>query len=276
MLMQSSAFPYVFFTDLDGTLLDHDTYDFEPARPAMNLLIQNHIPWVLNTSKTLAELQSLRKRLSHTHPVIVENGAGVAIPVGYFRELEDTLSEKDGFLYKAFGTPRARILEIVHQLRTKGGYRFEGFDDWSLQQVMHATGLAKESAREASQRFFSEPIQWNGSTAEKQFFLEELQTHGLFGLQGGRFLHIMGDVDKGRTALWLHQQYQKEWSHLTQTIGLGDSGNDIALLEIVDIACIIRSPAHAPPQLHNKPNPRISSSFGPAGWNELVSKILSL
>ena len=34
----------VLFTDLDGTLLDRDTYSWEAARPALDRLIQKGIP----------------------------------------------------------------------------------------------------------------------------------------------------------------------------------------------------------------------------------------
>ena len=40
------------FSDLDGTLLDHDTYGYEPARPALALLGRKNIPLILCSSKT--------------------------------------------------------------------------------------------------------------------------------------------------------------------------------------------------------------------------------
>jgi HAD superfamily hydrolase (TIGR01484 family) len=44
------------FTDLDGTLLDHHTYSFEPALPALNSLKEKNIPLIICTSKTRAEI----------------------------------------------------------------------------------------------------------------------------------------------------------------------------------------------------------------------------
>ncbi|MCG8099497.1 MAG: mannosyl-3-phosphoglycerate phosphatase, partial [Candidatus Thiodiazotropha taylori] len=35
---------WLVFTDLDGTLLDHHSYDFSPALPALRLLKENQIP----------------------------------------------------------------------------------------------------------------------------------------------------------------------------------------------------------------------------------------
>lgn len=62
------------FTDLDGTLLDHETYSWEAARPALERLELSGIPWILVTSKTRAEVELWRKQLGNRHPFIIENG----------------------------------------------------------------------------------------------------------------------------------------------------------------------------------------------------------
>jgi len=91
----------ILFTDLDGTLLDHDNYSFSSALEAIECLNALKIPWILNSSKTLSELLGLRTQLRQKHPVIVENGAGVAIPIGYkhpsWPGVESDLKEKEGF-----------------------------------------------------------------------------------------------------------------------------------------------------------------------------------
>ena len=63
-------------TDLDGTLLDHDTYDHSPARPALEALRAAGVPLVLVTAKTRAEMRSLGPALGAT-AVVVENGGAV-------------------------------------------------------------------------------------------------------------------------------------------------------------------------------------------------------
>lgn len=42
----------ILFSDLDGTLLDHDTYDWSPAQPALKQLAALEVPLVLTSSKT--------------------------------------------------------------------------------------------------------------------------------------------------------------------------------------------------------------------------------
>ena len=69
--------PVLVFTDLDGTLLDHDDYSFSAAVPALALLRELHILVIANTSKTLAELEGLKKAMGNLHPCIVENGSAL-------------------------------------------------------------------------------------------------------------------------------------------------------------------------------------------------------
>ena len=88
---------WVLFTDLDGTLLDHDTYSWAPALPALNELKLRGAAVVLCTSKTRAELMRLRTELRLNDPFITENGAGVFIPEGYFGQPVAGTTLREGF-----------------------------------------------------------------------------------------------------------------------------------------------------------------------------------
>lgn len=56
-------------TDLDGTLLDHESYHWEAARPALQRLAAANIPVIINSSKTAAEIRELRGRLNNNWPL---------------------------------------------------------------------------------------------------------------------------------------------------------------------------------------------------------------
>ena len=49
------ATPALVFTDMDGTLLDHDSYSFEPAVPMLQALDRAAVP-VIPTTGTLPDL----------------------------------------------------------------------------------------------------------------------------------------------------------------------------------------------------------------------------
>lgn len=58
-------------TDLDGNLLDHFSYGFDDALPALSQLCELHIALIPNNSKTAPELQPLRNLLAINDPYIV-------------------------------------------------------------------------------------------------------------------------------------------------------------------------------------------------------------
>ena len=67
----------VIYTDLDGTLLDHDTYSAEAARSVLERVGAGGIPIVPATSKTYSEVLEFRSSMNLTHGFIVENGAAL-------------------------------------------------------------------------------------------------------------------------------------------------------------------------------------------------------
>jgi predicted mannosyl-3-phosphoglycerate phosphatase (HAD superfamily) len=101
-----------------------------------------------------------------------------------------------------------------------------------------------------------------------------MEQHGATILQGGRFMHVSGDCDKGRALRWLNAQFAKAWDTPPVCIAIGDSHNDIAMLEAADHAVIIRSPSHEPPALARSDGVYLTEAFGPAGWDEGVRERL--
>ena len=81
---RSPVLPVVVFTDLDGTLLDEDSYSFAAASPALARLRELRIPLIAATSKTLVEAAAINTAMDNPHPCIIENGSAVCVPVGYF------------------------------------------------------------------------------------------------------------------------------------------------------------------------------------------------
>jgi len=71
------------FTDLDGTLLDSDTYSYKSALPALKLIKNKKIPLIFCSSKTKSEIEMYRKRIGNDDPFISENGGGIFIPKDY-------------------------------------------------------------------------------------------------------------------------------------------------------------------------------------------------
>ena len=56
---------FVIFTDLDGTLLDHETYSWATAEPALKRLRKEGVPLIMVSSKTRLEIEVLRDQMGN-------------------------------------------------------------------------------------------------------------------------------------------------------------------------------------------------------------------
>lgn len=248
------------FTDLDGSLLEHDSYSVEPARDALRELAEREIPLILNSSKTAAEMASIQEQLGLRLPFICENGAAVWLA-------GDEVIE--------FGAPLQSWLPNVHALRQEHNYRFEGFHDWSMAEVAKITGLSAQQAEMAKSRSYSEPILWSDSTEALHEFQQALRALGLQLLQGGRFQSIQSLFDKSDAMRWMIARESKAESGVTPyVVALGDSPNDAAMLDAADTAVIIRSAKSGDIHCPNARNQIHTKLAGPAGWNEAMLLIL--
>lgn len=254
------------FTDLDGTLLNHSDYSFAAAQSALDLIKQSGIPLIINSSKTASEIFPIQQSLDIRHPFICENGAAVYMPT----------DAAEGWRCEAFSWPREHCLATLQQLRDDFGFRFTGFNDCSVTEIMHLTGLPRDNASQAMQRGFTEPILWQDSAARWLQFQQQLQARNLSYLQGGRFVCIMADtaISKGQAMAWLTRRYRNQAKVIT--IALGDSPNDQAMLNAADIAVVIQSEQANAVQLDRPQRILRTSQPGAQGWQWAIDKLLPL
>lgn len=265
------------FTDMDGSLLDHHTYSFEPALPALAALLEKGVPVVPVTSKTRSELETLRAELDNTAPFIVENGAAIFIPAGYFsRQPPDTIARGDYWVHEMSAT-RQQWLQLLASLEASFSGEYDYFYKVGASGIAAMTGLDMQAAEQANRRDYSEPVRWLGSESRKTEFVAALATGGARALQGGRFLTVAGDCDKGRALAWLRETYREALGlESIRDLAIGDSANDVAMLETAETALVIRSPVSDYPQLKRDQGVIYSTQFGPSGWAEGVGHWLAL
>lgn len=266
---------YLIFTDLDGTLLDHYDYSFSPAVPMLKTLAEQGIPVIPTTSKTFAEVVALRQEADLHAPFIIENGAAVVIPHHCFSAKPDGCEEYKGYWLKSFSPTRQHWLNVLQQTASDFKQAYLGFSQMSLAQLSDATSLPLASAQAANLRMFSEPLQWLGTEQQKQAFKSLLEQAGAHVLQGGRFVHISGHCNKGKAMQWLQQLYTTS-TQQTISIALGDSYNDVDMLEMADIAVQIKSVKHDFPALERNQALWQSKVPGPKGWAQCLADILQL
>ena len=256
------------FTDLDGTLLDHHSYSYAPARDAIERLRTLGIPLIFNSSKTQAEIRALRRRLDNAHPYVVENGAAVCVPPKYFPGFP--AAEHVEFL----GPAREGLMECLARLRERRGYLFKGFSDYSDAELASETGLPVAAAGLAKMRVASEPVRWLDTPAALHRFEADLRDSGLNLLRGGRFYHVMGQTDKADAMAWLVGQYRKAQPNVEfVTVALGDSANDKRMLEAADIPVVIPAAHGTPLTLDDAHGAIYPRDKGPVGWQSAMERV---
>ena len=259
------------FTDLDGSLLDHDTYSWAKAEPALRILEENNFPVIFTSSKTATEIIYLKEETENHYPYISENGAVAAIPENYFDA--PTKNREVKFETHLFGKNYEEIISVLNDLHSI--FNFHGFSDMDVNEVMKNTGLSYEQALNAKQREASEPILWLDTSSAFEKFKTYLFANGLTSTAGGRFIHIMSNVSKGKTVHWLTQKIREaDPKNTWYTVGIGDSFNDIQMLEIVDCPIFISNAKTRLPDLSGIKNLKRPQMSGPAGWNQAIQSLM--
>lgn len=273
---------YVVLTDLDGTLLDHYSYDWSPAKGALARLKQLNIPVIFNTSKTYSEVDSLAQEIGLTdQPYAIENGSALILK-GFFSPFVPQLL--DFPQYKKLndspawimGKPLSDIHEYLNKALPKSEINIKSYRDWSVEEVSGMTGLPLAKAQASKEKHFSEPFIYEGDVFKFNDFKNKANQSGFNILKGGRFYHIQGMVNKASVIDFLYEFKALFWPDASELkfIALGDGNNDIEMLEASDYAIAIKSPVNEFPDFNHE-KPIYSKSLGPTGWNEEMNDLLN-
>ncbi len=259
------------FSDLDGSLLNYDDYSFEEARSALGKIKKLEIPLILTTSKTRKEVKIILDEMGLVEPFITENGAALFFPVGY-----RGWNIADGIAVQSYrmiqlGMPYAEIRAFVKTITPR--FKITGFGDCSVQEIADITGLPGEKAEMAKEREFTEPFLPGDEKDIEE--LERLASKDRIKIvRGGMFYHFIGiHQDKGKAVEIAKGIFQRHMGEEIRFVGIGDSANDIPMLEHVDIPVLI---PHADGRFEHVDLPNLirAGSPGSRGWNDVVEGIL--
>ena len=265
---------YLIFTDLDGTLLDHENYSYGNNNKLIASIINNHNDVIFNTSKTFSESINLLKKLNLTNmPFSTENGALLYFPKNRFKKIKN--SSGYGKYWKI------RIAKLSsknwHQFLLKKQKKFklliaQDLPSKILKKYTNLDNTSKMLNREASQI-----ILWEDSLVNLKKFINELRSEkqGVL-IQGSRFMQVSSVCNKRIAKKLISHVYDHQFygTYFKNTIALGDSKNDIDMLNSASYSCLIKNPSGSFPKLRsNKKNIIKSSKFAPDGWSQVLYKL---
>ena len=251
----------IIFSDLDGSLLDKDTFGFDEIEDYFKELISKGIKIIPNSSKTEAELSDFNNQYNLNLSFIAENGSSIHGLNLIHENLPEKiiLSRTADEIYKVYNqniTPDLKI-KITFILNLKSNEQQEIF------------GLSLEKMNLAIKRDHSIPIQFNGTEIEKNEFIKIMNNSGLTIQTGGRIMNICDNVNKSKAMSKTMELINKEIDKEIITIGVGDNQNDIDMLKHSDYPCLVKNNSFDS-SLLNIDNLIKSTEPSPRGWADVI------
>ncbi len=255
-------------TDIDGTLVAHDTYDPGPAVEAVADLQRAGIPVVLCSAKTRAEQEALRVRLNLEDPYIVENGAGVIFPVDFPGSRTGDGEQE----LVTFGLTYREVREGLERAAKDAGVAVKGFGDLTIEEVSGLTGLTLSRATKARTREFTETFVLEDPTPDRERLLAgRLEERGMRMLHGARYWTALGRHDKAQAVRYVISRYE-EFGSVT-SCGVGDSTSDLGMLGVVDVPMLVQQADGSWADLE-LPGLLQLKGRGPIGWPQAAGVAL--
>ena len=255
---------YWIVTDLDGTIMD-ENYDISPARKTLKTCAELNIPVIPCTSKTASEVRYFRKENGLLDPFIVENGAAI------YGSNENNSSEWELVLGESYSKLKI-ILETISKIVN---FQLIPLNDLNQKQIFELTGLSDQAIIRALDRQWSVPfLNPPDNIFEKiKLICKQYNVHVF---KGNRMSHLLSSKShKGEAVnkLKLHLQNKD-----VKIIALGDSQNDLPLLEYADISIVIPG-KHGPNKyLQNgidNGSFRLANFPHSKGWSNSVQDIIN-
>jgi mannosyl-3-phosphoglycerate phosphatase len=269
---------HLIFTALEGALLDPRTGSFAEAEEALSELERRHIPMILVTSRTRAEIEPLRRKLEHSHPFITESGGGIFFPDGYFN-LKIPGAERSGrYLCVALGRPYKEVCAALDDISEESGVGVTGFHHMSSREIAENTGLKPRDAGLARDREFEEPFFF--TSADEQGvarFVTAAREHGYDARPGQTFWHFSSGCDAARAVRSLTQLFRDATRTKLRAVGIGAATEDLRWLRAMDQAVLL--PGRPSDSEHSNANELRNiapgEAPGPAGWSTAILSTIS-
>ncbi len=262
---------FLVFSDIDGTFMNHESYSYSVLKKYI-LLLKNHCQVIFNSSKTFEEINELNKTLKISSPFIVENGACIFFPEDYNQIFFDkNFFKHSNYLgYKLTKKNSQSLITEINHLKKK--YKFSFFTEIDDLQLKKITNLNTQKLKKCRMRMFSNPLFWEDEENKKDQFKKEINSLGYEISSGGRFLHLSDSYNKGKAVKEFLKMFKLKREIIYKTISVGDSNNDLSMLELTDYSCIIKS-SKKKLLLNKKKNNYYSKNFAPKGWKESLEYI---
>ena len=253
------------FTDLDGSLLDRDTFKFDKISKFIKDLISKGIFIIPNSSKTKVEIEKFNNDLDEDLPFVVENGAAI-----YNLNLINSSFPEKISLSREIN----EIIEIFdNKISSKYKSKCKFIKDLTSDKQSEIFGLPKDKVKLAINREYTIPLIFEGSKIQKTDLFKSVNNVGLSLQEGGRVINLCDKISKSKAMKNVVKIFKKISKEELITIGVGDNFNDLDMLKNSDIPCLVFNDKFTMEKI-NINNCLVSKKPAPEGWEEVVKLAL--
>ncbi len=257
-------FIILIFTDLDGSLLHRDTFEFDEIKEYIKNLISEKIYIIPNSSKTDKEILNFNQKLGEPLPYICENGSAIKGLNLINNDLpkEIILSREKTELINIFENEIPKNLKLKCKWLSK-------MDTNSQLKIL---GLPENDLFRALDREYTIPFIFDGNKNEKNFLLKILKNNNLTLQEGGRVINLCDKVSKAKS-MEIFIKFSKKINNNIKTIAVGDNYNDLEMLKKSNYPCLVFNDKFKLDQI-NIDNLIITNKPSPEGWADVVKMAL--
>ena len=252
------------FTDLDGSILDRDTFKFDQIKQYMKKVLNSGILIIPNSSKTESEIVEFNQELGENLAYISENGSvinGLNLLNSNFPN-KIILSREKEELVEVFKN------KVPENLQNKCKF----ISNLKKKDQINTFGLGETKLKYALDRKYTEPFLFEGRKNEKKELTKILKKNSLTIQEGGRVINLCDNVNKVKSMNKILKIYKKIESNI-EVIAVGDNYNDLDMLKNSDLPCLVFNDQFKEDQI-NIDNLIISNRPSPEGWADVVKKAL--
>lgn len=273
MWQAPSSVPLVVFANLDSVLFERGIGPADPARHAITALAVHHVPLVLCSSRTRAEIELVQQKLGLPHPFISENGSAVYVPPGYFPQAPASAVVRSGYHVIETGIPYRDVVSTLHRLARQLHVGIESFSQMSVEEVSRAYGLSLLDARLAKLRDHAEPFRFTDATPKARArLLHALSSVGFQCLDDGRFYHALARVDVAARVRLLKSLYTD--SRPVVVAGVSDRLDDLPILQQMDVSVVVQGGRATAELFRALPHTSLTRMTEQAGWTEAMNSLV--
>jgi len=255
----------IIFTDLDGSLLDRDTFKFDTIKEYIKSLINDGIIIIPNSSKTEKEIEKFSMELGIALPYISENGSAIhrlnLINQNFPNKI--ILSREKDELIKIFDS------KVPEKIRNKC-HLISKMNKKKQEQIF---GQKEDKLRDVLSRNYTLPLLFNGEKKEKNKLLKILNKNSLTLQEGGRVSNLCDNVNKVKSMNKVIKILKKTEDKI-KTIAVGDNYNDLDMLKNSDVPCLVFNDQFKLDRI-NIDNLMFSNKPSPEGWADVIKKALA-